>query len=290
VRPSGTRDLVPVVRPFAETIVGSVRPAMWALMAAVGLLLLIASANVANLLLMRGEGRRAELAVHEALGAGRARIVRQLLLESLMLALGAAALGVAGSWWSLQALLALLPDGLPRVESVRINFPVAAFTLVVGIFTAGLAAVAPAFSVARSDLLVQLRSGGRGVTSSGTNYGRRALVIAQVALAVTVVAAAGLLTRSMLRMQSVDLGLVADRLVFVELSLPSGKYPDPVRHGQFLDAAVAQLEAVPEIAAATPVNVQPFSGDDGWDVPKFTAEGQSADRAAANPSLNLESI
>ncbi len=290
VRPNGTRDLVPVVRPFAETIVGSVRPAMLALMAAVGLLLLIAGANVANLLLMRGEGRRAELAVHEALGAGRARIVQRLLLESLVLALGAAALGLAASWWSLQALLALLPDGFPRVESVRINFTVAAFTLVVGILTAGLAALAPAFSVARSDLLLQLRSGGRGVTTSGTHRGRRALVIAQVALAVTVVAAAGLLTRSMLRMQSVDLGVVADRLVFVELSIPSGKYPDPARHGQFLDAAVAQLEAVPEIAAATPVNVKPFSGDDGWDVPKFTAEGQSADRGAANPSLNLESI
>ena len=150
-----------------------------------------------------------------------------------MLALVAAALGLAASWWSLQALLALLPDGLPRVESIRINFTVAAFTLVIGIFTAGLAALAPAFSVARSDLLLQLRSGGRGVTTSGTHNGRRALVIAQVALAVTVVAAAGLLTRSMLRMQSVDLGLVADRLVFVELSLPRGSTPIPSGTGSF---------------------------------------------------------
>jgi putative ABC transport system permease protein len=290
VRPNATRGLVPVVRPFAEVIVGSVRPAMLMLMAAVGLLLLITSANVANLLLMRGEGRRSELALREALGAGRARIVQQLLAEGFLLAFVAAAVGLAVSWWSLQALPALLPDGLPRVESVRINLTVVAFTVAVAIFTAVLAGLAPALSVARRDLLLQLRHGARGVTSSGSQQARRALVIGQVALAVTIVAAAGLLTRSVLRMQSVDIGVAADRLVFVELSLPGGKYSDRARHGQFLDAAVAALEATPEITAATPINVPPFSGDDGWDVPKFTAEGQSADRAAANPSLNLESI
>jgi putative ABC transport system permease protein len=290
VRPNATRGLVPVVRPFAEVIVGSVRPAMLMLMAAVGLLLLITSANVANLFLMRGEGRRSELALREALGAGRARIVQQLLVESFLLASVAAAVGLAASWWSLQALPALLPDGLPRVESVRINLAVVAFTVVVAIFTAVLAGLAPALSVARRDLLLHLRHGARGVTSSGSHLARRALVIAQVALAVTIVAAAGLLTRSVLRMQSVDIGVAADRLVFVELSLPGAKYPDRARHGQFLDAAVAELEATPEITAATPINVPPFSGDAGWDVPKFTAEGQSADRAATNPSLNLESI
>ena len=288
--PNTTRGLVPVVRPLTEAIVGNVRRALLTVMAAVGLVLLTACANVANLLLMRGEGRRADLALHQALGAGRARIVQQLLLESLMLAIVAAALGLAASWWSLRALLTLLPDGLPRVESVRINLAVVAFTLVVGLVTAAVSAVAPALSAARSDLLLLLRSGARGVTGSGPARGRRALVVAQVALAVTVVAAAGLLTRSVLRMQSVDIGIVADRLVFVELSLPSVKYADPARHGQFLEAVVAQLEAAPDIAAATPINVPPFSGDDGWDVPKFTAEGQSADRAAANPSLNLESI
>jgi putative ABC transport system permease protein len=290
VRPTGTRGLVPVVRPFAEAIVGSVRPAMLMLMAAVGLLMLIASANVANLLLMRGEGRRAELALREALGAGRARIVRQLLLENFVLAVFAGALGLAASWWSLQALLALLPDGLPRVDSVRINVTVVAFTAAVGLFAAVLAGLAPALSLARGDLLLHLRGSARGVTTAGSPRARRALVVAQVALAVTIVAAAGLLTRSVLKMQSVDIGVAADRLVLVELSMPGGKYSDPARHGQFLDAAVAQLEATPEIAAATPVNVPPFSGDNGWDVPKFTVEGQSAERAAANPSLNLESI
>jgi predicted permease len=102
--------------------------------------------------------------------------------------------------------------------------------------------------------------------------------------------AAGLLTRSLLRLQAVDMGLAADRLVFVELALPQSKYADRNRHLQFLNNVIAQLDAAPEIAATTPVHVAPFSGTGGWDLPRFTAEGQSEDRAAGNPSLNLESI
>ena len=142
----------------------------------------------------------------------------------------------------------------------------------------------------RADLVSQLRSGGRGVTGPAATRGRRTLVVAQVALAVTIVAAAGLLIRSVLRLQSVDLGLPADRLVLVDLNMPQPQISRSVdRHAQFLDEVVAQLEGVPAIAAATPVNVPPFSGQ-GWDVPRFAAEGQSAEEAAANPSLNLESI
>jgi putative ABC transport system permease protein len=288
--PGVPRGLIPVVRSFEEVVVGNVRSTMFALMAAVGLVLLIASANVANLLLMRGEGRRAELAVREALGAGRGRIVRQLLAESLVLTLVAAAVGLVATWWSLRGLMTLLPDGLPRVESVRIDATVVSFTVVVALVTSLVAGLAPALSLSRADLVSQLRTGGRGVTGSAARHGRRALVVAQVALAVTIVSAAGLLTRSVLHLQAVDMGLAADRLVFVELALPQGKYADRARHAQFLDQAVSQLEAVPAIAAATPVNVTPFSGEGGWDVPRFTAEGQSPERAATNPSLNLESV
>src|SRR5207245_2102040 len=134
------------------------------------------------------------------------------------------------------------------------------------------------------------RSGGRGATGGAARRGRRGLVVAQVALAVTVVATAGLLTRSLLRLQAVEMGLAADRLVFVELALPQAKYAERARHLQFLEDVVARLEGTAGIAAATPVNVGPFSGAGGWELPVFTAEGQSAERAAANPSLNLESI
>jgi len=147
----------------------------------------------------------------------------------------------------------------------------------------------PAFSVVRHDLVSQLRGGSRGVTGGGSRRARRTLVVIQVGLAVTVVAAAGLLARSVLRLQSADTGMAVDRLVLVELSLPDARYPDRVRHGRFLDQAMARLDGAPAIASVTPVNLQPFSGE-GWEVPKFTAERQSADRAAANPSLHLESV
>jgi putative ABC transport system permease protein len=287
--PNVLRGLRPVVRSFEDVVVGDVRTAMLALFAAVGLVLLIASANVANLLLMRSEARRVDLAVRAALGAGRGRIVRQLFAESLVLAVAAGAAGLAVTWWSLQALITLVPDGLPRVESVRIDATVILFTIAIAFVTALLAGLAPALLSMRTDLMSHLRSGGRGVTGRAARHGRRTLVVAQVALAITIVAAAGLLIRSVLRLQSIDIGLAAERLVLVHLDMPQAKYTDRSRLAQFLDEVIVQLEAVPAISAATPVNVSPFSGQ-GWDLPRFTAEGQSAEQAATNPSLNLESI
>jgi putative ABC transport system permease protein len=288
--PDALRGRTPVVRSYEDVVVGDVRPALLLLFGAVGLVLLIASANAANLLLLRGEARRPELALRVALGAGRGRLARQLLAESLLLALAAGIVGLAVSWWTLHAVVALVPDGLPRAESVRADAGVVAFTVAMAFLTAALAGLAPALSLARADLAAHLRSGGRGATGSAARWGRRGLVVAQVALAVTVVAAAGLLTRSLLRLQAVDMGLAADRLVFVRLALPRAKYADGTRHLQFLKDVVAELEAAPGIEGATPVHTPPFAGTGGWDAPEFTAEGQGVERAATNPSLNLESI
>ena len=289
--PAGVpRGLTPVVRSYEEVVVGDVRAAILILFGAVGLVLLIASANVGNLLLMRGETRRPEFAVRAALGAGRGRIARQLLAESVILALAAALVGLTATSWILPIVIAFVPDGLPRVDAVRIDATVVVFTVALAFLTAALAGMAPALAAVRTDLAAQLRSGGRGATSSSARHGHRALVVAQIALAVTVVVAAGLLTRSLLRLQTVDMGLAADRLVLVELALPQSKYGDRERHLRFFNDVIAQLDASPEIAATTPVHVPPFSGTGGWDLPRFTAEGQSEDRAARNPSLNLESI
>jgi putative ABC transport system permease protein len=277
-----------VVHHFAEVVIGDVRRTMIALFVAVALVLLIASANVANLLLMRGESRRGELALRAALGAGRGRIAGQVLAESLVLSVIAGIAGFLLAWVALPVLITIVPDGLPRIESIRIDATVAVFSVAVVFVTALLAGIAPGLFSMRGDLVSPLRGSSAAIAGTSTR-GRRLLVVGQVALAVTVLAAAGLLIRSVLNLQAIDLGLAAERLVLVDLHLPSAAYAERERRAQFLDQVFTQLEAVPGISAVTPVNVAPFT-DRGWDVPRVTAEGQSNDQAASNPSLNLESI
>jgi putative ABC transport system permease protein len=281
------RDLVPVVRSIEDVIVGEVRGTMLLMFAAVGLVLLVSSANAANLLLMRAGERRREVAVRVALGAGPGSIASQLLTESLLLALAAGAAGLALAWASLGALVAALPATLPRTESVLIDARVVLFAMCTAFVTALLTGFPPAASSARADLVSHLRKAGNG--SHGAR-GRRILAAAQVAFGVIVVAWAGLLTRSVFKLQSAPTGMAADRLVFVDLSLPLPIVKERTRHEQFLETLMTRLSGAPFIRAATPVNVAPFSGDGGWDVPRFTAEGQSPERASANPSLNLESV
>jgi len=281
--------LHPVLRSYEDVVVGDVRPAMLVLFAAVGLVLLIASANVANLLLLRGEDRRSELAVRAALGATHARIASQFLAESLLLALAAGLVGLAVTNAVLPALVAFIPGGLPRVDSVRIDARVVMFTVAVAFVSAALAALAPAFYATRTDLAAELRTG-RQPRMGGARRGRRVLIVTQVALAVTVVAAAGLLTRSLLRLQTVDTGLTTDRLFLVSLSLPPFEEDEHApRRLQLLDAIVARLGGVPGIETATPVNAPPFGGM-GWDAVTYTAEGQTLEQVRTNPNLNFEAV
>jgi putative ABC transport system permease protein len=281
----------PVVRAYKDVVVGNIDRALVVLFAAVGLILVIAAANVANLLLMRGESRRSELAVRAALGASRGRLVAELVAESLVVALLAGGVGLVLSHWSLRTVTTLVPDGLPRLASIRTDAVVAAFAAGVAFLAAALAGLVPAFASSRLDLVLQLRASGRGAAGAARARGRQLLVTAQVALAVTVVAAAGLLGRSLHRLQTVDMGLAIDRLVFAELDPPRDRYADDQNlRRQFLEAVTARIGAAPGIDAVTPLNVQPFAGATGWDVPRFTAEGQTADQVAMNPALNFESV
>jgi predicted permease len=278
----------PVVHRFKDEVVGDVGRGLKVLLAAVGLLLFVAGANVANLLLVRGEARRTELVVRAALGAGRGRIVRQQLAESLLVTAAAAVVGVAAAVLGLRFVTALVPDGLPRLEAIRVDGVVIAFATVTTLVVGVLAGLAPALAAPAHDLAAALRAGGRGVRGAAGQRGRRTLVAAQVALAVALVAAAGLLVRSLQKLQSADMGFAHDRLVLAELEVPSVLQGEQRR--QFLDAVLARLTPVPGIDAATPVNSQPFAGDLGWDLPRFTAEGQTEAQVAANPSLNFEAV
>lgn len=283
--PNTPRGLSPVVRSFEHVVVGDVRPILMAMFAAVALVLLIASANAANLFLMRNEARRPEFAVRLALGAHRGRISAHVIAEIVAVTIAAGAVGLALTWGTLQALITVIPDGIPRAESIRVDAAVVLLTIAIALTTAAATALAPVISLG-ADVISHVTRSGRtiGWRSSGL---RRTFVVGQVALAVTVIAAAGLLTRTLLRLQAVQTGIAAERLVLVELETTTAG--DRVRHAAFLHNLITQLQSVPSIGAVTAVNGTPFSVA-GWDVPSFTADGQTAEQAAANPALNLESI
>ncbi|HET7622584.1 MAG TPA: ABC transporter permease [Gemmatimonadaceae bacterium] len=213
------------VIPLRDRIVGDVRPALVAMLGAVGLVLLIACANVANLLLVRAAARESEMAVRTALGAGRGRIVRQLVTESVLLAAAGAALGVVLASWAVSAVVAFGPRGLPRLDEISIDGRVLIFAAGVALLTGVLFGLAPAVQAARANTGESLRDGPRGSSRGGAQRTRDALVVVEMALAVVLLIGAGLLMRSFIRLVNVDPGFRSEQLVTFNLTLPDTKYP-----------------------------------------------------------------
>ncbi|HXI32061.1 MAG TPA: ABC transporter permease [Vicinamibacterales bacterium] len=247
------------VLPIREELSGDLRPALLVLSGAVAFVLLIACANVANLLLARGAARQREIAVRSALGAPRARMIRQLLTESLVLgALGGAA-GLLVARWSLDLLVAISPVGLVPLGQVSLSYTVLAFTALVSILTAIVCGFAPAFEGSRTDVQEALKEGARQVGSHRGRRLRHAFVVAEIALAVVLLVGAGLMLRTFASLQRVDTGLDSGGVMTMRVSLPGRKYND-AKSMQFFAEAAQRVAAIPGVQSAGIVSYLPFAG------------------------------
>jgi len=244
--------------PLLDDLVGSVKPVLQALLGAVIIVLLIACANVASMLLARGAARQRELAIRAALGSGRGRIVRQLLTESLLLALVGGGLGVLLAAWGVDALVALAPRTIPRLDEVRLDGAVLLFALFVSLASGVLAGVVPAIQASRPDLVEALKNGAAAAT--GRSRARGALVVAEVALALVLVVGAGLMIRTLMRLLDVRTGMGTDpaHVLVAEISLPRARYPDNAALAAFGNRVLERAAGLPGVQAQAVVSGLPL--------------------------------
>ena len=256
----GDKDFGLFLVPVKEQLVARLRPALLVLLGAVALVLFIACANVANLLLARASAREKELAIRAALGAGRARLIRQLLTESLILGLAGGLLGLGLAYWGVDALRALAPANTPRMDEVHIDPLVLAFTLGVSLLTGLVFGLAPAWHIARTDLRETLNEAGRGTSAAGGSlHLRSGLVVTELALAVLLLVGAGLLIRSFSHLLDVSPGFQSQHLLTMEISLPEKAYPDGPPVQKFFKQLMANMKTVPGIQSAGAVSQMPFT-------------------------------
>jgi predicted permease len=265
-------------------VVGNVARALWVLQGAVVLVLLIACANVANLLLVRAEGRHKEFSIRTALGAGRGRILRQFTAEGMVLTTLGALLGLLLARWGLKALLVANPDSIPRAAEIGVDPRVLLFTLVVAAVTATIFGLAPLLHLGDSAVAAAIREGGTRSTPSATRHRvRRALVIGEIGLAVMLVVGAGLLLRSFRNLTTVDAGFDAHGLTTFGVVMPTAVYSDAQRRATFTADLVAKLKAIPGVQAATAMTgLPPYR--------QVNANDTDLENVAQGPNLPIQNI
>ncbi len=280
------------VTSMREAMVGDVRKPLVILLCAVGFVLLIACANVANLLLARSTTRQTEMALRSALGAGRRRLVRQLLTESVLLSLIGGGLGLLLASWGVKMLVALQPRGIPRLDTVRVDGTVMAFTAAVAVLTGIAFGIAPALQLVRrggSGLALSLRAGGRGMLSDwGGRRLRGALIVAEIALALVLLTCAGLMLQSFARLQSVDPGFHPEQRLAIDMSVPRATYQNDEKVAGFYERLLERLAAQPGTRSVGAISALPLTNF-GFTF-TFSIDGRPPVKPEDQPSMQTRII
>lgn len=271
-----TWRITPAIRPLKEEVVGNISSTLWVVMATIAIVMLIACANVANLLLVRVEARQQELAIRAALGAGQGRIVHELLVESVLLGLLGGALGVALAYEGLRLLIAIGPTNMPRLDEIAIDARTLAFTVILSLFSALLFGLIPALKYTSPRISVALRSSGR--TSSESRHRHRTrnvLVVGQIALALLLLVSAGLMIRTFEALRTVEPGFTdPEHLQTIRISIPASLVAEPQRVTRIQNDIVDQLAAIPSVTSVGFASEMPMEGfESDWDV--IAAEDKS---------------
>jgi putative ABC transport system permease protein len=283
--PATNKGLGTRVVALHDYAVGDVKTALVILMSAVGFVLLIACANIANLLLARAVSRQKEISVRMALGASRWRLISQLLTESLVLALAGGILGLLFAMVAVSFLLSVSVSDLRLAEQIGLNAPVLVFTLIISVLTGAMFGLVPALQTTRLDVNEKLKDGGnKGVGSAGGGRLRSALVVFEVALTLVLLIGAGLMIKSFVNLQKTDLGFEPENVLTFELSLPVPNYPEPPRVASFYDSLVMKLKALPGVQSVGGVTMLPLGGDNREF--SFRIEGQPVVDPASRPAAN----
>jgi putative ABC transport system permease protein len=270
---SNTRHGVKLI-PYHDDLVRDYSEGLWLILGAVGCVLLIACANVANLLLARATARYKEVAVRAALGANRWRVIRQLLTESLLLSLGGGLLGLLSAWWGTEALVRLIPEDVPRLAEINIDRWVFGFTLLISVVTGVLFGLAPALQASKIELTEAMKEGSRGAgAAAGRGRLRSALVVAEIAIALVVLIGAGLLLQTFRMLQQTPLGFDTRNILTARIELPAARYPKPEQAASYYQALLERVKALPGVEAVSAVVPLPLSGS-GFSI-SFDIEGRN---------------
>jgi predicted permease len=270
-----TWRITPALRPLKQDVVGNIGSVLWVVMGTIGIVMLIACANVANLLLVRAEARQQEIAIRSALGAGGGRIVRELLLESVLLGLIGGALGVGLAYEGLRILVAMGPANLPRLSEISLDVRALAFTVVLSLLSGLLFGLIPALKYAGPRISVALRSAGRTSSMSRERHrARNVLVVAQVAMALVLLVSAGLMIRTFEASRTVEPGFThAEHLQTMRISIPASLVAEPQRVTRIQNSIADKLAAIPGVTSVAFASAMPMEGiEPNWDI--IYAEGK----------------